>query len=117
MQNERNIYSQIFFVQILNLFTNIVKNYSFFGFFMFELRKFKIGGNILPQGVGAVCLFLEFAKMPDFLLPQWQYNCLSQWHPSPYSLGPIPPPLVLSLYLSGPNTNSSFIYCHFLTVD
>jgi hypothetical protein len=56
-------------VQILNLFTNIVKNHSFFGFFMFELQKFKIGGNILPQGVGAVCLLLEFAKMPDSLPP------------------------------------------------
>jgi hypothetical protein len=79
-------------VQILNLFTNIVKNHSFFGFFMFKLQKFKIGGNILPQGVGAVCLFLEFAKMPDFLLPQWQFNCLSQQPPSLCSLGHIPPP-------------------------
>ncbi len=52
---------------------------------MFELQKFKISGNILPQGVRAVGLFLEFAKMPDFLLPQWHYNCLSQW----------PPPLAL----------------------
>ena len=69
---------------------------------MFKLQKFKIGGNILPQGVGAVCLFLEFAKMPDFLLPQWQYNCLSQQPPSPCALGPIPPPQVLSLYLTAP---------------